>query len=1488
MPTKAADLVDENAGQRDNIGCKGKMSQYRDSLREEKEVIETCEISKYDDENLQKTIDDIRLVLDVANYICSSLSEGMLMLPQTLQDTVEVIRSRIKVVPPWVKIDKNAVAVRLWKAANVMDQLSEYAIETEKLAKRTAALAAEASKKADMTASDLTAALKELQKAQADTESREKKEKEEKEKSDKKEIANEGKKHAEKVRKLADETSSVVNDAKKIVQNAEKLAKQSSGTNPEVPTKLEEAQTAIDKATEALVETKKSADAAESTSSNMADLSAKKNIPVDTVKQSEDQIQQHFEKANESSEEAKTYAKTAKRAGSKVVEIVEEEKARDKAWKTAKEAKSVAKAVRKDAEVANTSVTDSERLADDIKRDIEEAVTVEDSLRSLIEELKQVSENVTKAAEKAEIQSEEIEKLKTEGGESEDVARVTAETKDIIREAKESAESCKRLSAKAAEIGERAKILIEKQAAVATSKSFADEAQSLIAELRQLDEDATQAISKAKEMVGEENVDKSEMSKKNTETVGGTKSADLDCESILVDAETNHKEAAAILEEAEKSVEKTTDAAQDVEERYKTNHSVDDINKFAAKTGKCIEDTRAKITKATQNEVKAKSSATQIINHIDTGRTRILGNETLRTAKDFLQLAYKDLEESNSISTEAQEIASRVTSDMEDSETMVEGIKVTGTKAKGNAETLQRLVTDIEGRTSMLETSMAGADQLQKIKDDIAHLKQGIEEMTTVAEEAREVNKDCRTNASEIGQRVATHERLEASKSTSPLIDEAKRVARDARELVQEVKQSTKDTQQAADDCGRDTDEARRAIQIAEEAVQETRKAGSEATRSAESIDRAIDDLTSVIKNEKSTAQEVKTKEEKLRNRTGIAEQAIEKAKSAMERSVHAVEDMTKKNPKHWTFKKYVSADGDVLSVVRAPEEVLEGLEIVCKENESLTKTVIGEHEELLSNVVSLDPQDATLKKPVLIAIRYTPTVRITGYEVVVKARDKSGDWKVVATNSTERNFDEIRGLTFAEVKAEKLSTYVVVRRIVRDRHSMGRRGGTVTSSIEPRVTVKYLKDTFLSSTDVTLQVIPTDTHHVHARKQKWDTLKYIVSASPILHITHARDAKAKKTLVITLPVYQLVPHDEEEKKDEEKASSDEFGFGMAKSQQRQGQQKKKKEEPRNTGEVLFMGRNGQSSWEQVKGAELRHRQSGGIEAKVSDGYDRVLAIQMKEGSAMPPPKAAASLEMTSLVKTVNIILHHLNEDRARAIVQIVPAHRCEEVEKQLLQKGFDGPPFPSNEVEIREEQEVSVKFKENIKLMNAYEDKTIIFREAFSNRMEFFLEAADPYRNHSSDFDRGLAEFYKKDSDISRVNVDPSEIQDDWKHMAELAVSLPKVEREFRKKKSMKEAINCQYPLSNDGLRDLAKELGKELEALGDYLGMQRGEVQRIQRDHPDNTEDQFSDLLITWRNKTKLSEPKVSILADALKKCGRTDLAEKLRLEGVKNNMK
>ncbi|XP_038076092.1 NACHT, LRR and PYD domains-containing protein 3-like [Patiria miniata] len=92
--------------------------------------------------------------------------------------------------------------------------------------------------------------------------------------------------------------------------------------------------------------------------------------------------------------------------------------------------------------------------------------------------------------------------------------------------------------------------------------------------------------------------------------------------------------------------------------------------------------------------------------------------------------------------------------------------------------------------------------------------------------------------------------------------------------------------------------------------------------------------------------------------------------------------------------------------------------------------------------------------------------------------------------------------------------------------------------------------------------------------------------------------------------------------------------------------------------------------------------------------------------------------------------------------------------------------------------------------------------------------------------------------------------------------------------------------PLDDFTLSALADKLGKDWLKLARRLGLTAARIDVIKADNPLNTVNQIMEMLVTWRRTLGQDDDSFGILAEGLKKVGRTDLAEELLVNQKANS--
>ena len=84
---------------------------------------------------------------------------------------------------------------------------------------------------------------------------------------------------------------------------------------------------------------------------------------------------------------------------------------------------------------------------------------------------------------------------------------------------------------------------------------------------------------------------------------------------------------------------------------------------------------------------------------------------------------------------------------------------------------------------------------------------------------------------------------------------------------------------------------------------------------------------------------------------------------------------------------------------------------------------------------------------------------------------------------------------------------------------------------------------------------------------------------------------------------------------------------------------------------------------------------------------------------------------------------------------------------------------------------------------------------------------------------------------------------------------------------------------LDEKDLRHLTEDLGAEWESLATYLGFTSSRIERFRIAGRDSgIENAMFDMLVTWQHMQPQETNFRKVLGDALEKCGRRDLAEKI----------
>ncbi|XP_071819294.1 uncharacterized protein [Apostichopus japonicus] len=555
-----------------------------------------------------------------------------------------------------------------------------------------------------------------------------------------------------------------------------------------------------------------------------------------------------------------------------------------------------------------------------------------------------------------------------------------------------------------------------------------------------------------------------------------------------------------------------------------------------------------------------------------------------------------------------------------------------------------------------------------------------------------------------------------------------------------------------------------------------------------------------------------------------------------------------------------------------------------------------------------------------VVAIPYTVTPRMASTrELVIKMKlDNEPTWSILPTLAQESVFPEHKG-PFMEVRASRCGAFAVVARPLTDRVTITKKGGSLKSSIDARIALNY-PEGISSLMTASLQVQPAE-QAVSELKYRMKHCSDLISASPILHLTHSTPKEFEQPVSVTI---SCPPNPF-------KTSA----VTSTKADEKQDRTDKPTMPPsredgviiRSTKSSIFGGDPSEDalhvlhrplsakSWSEIDAIQIKQIRKDIVGLNLDRPYDRLLVLRMTADCHYPVENVANTFERALQIKYSKIILAHKVDDLETAMVLCVPTRQVEGVLRKLANDGFEAPSEMTEELPLTEGLEIEMRATGNIKVVN-HETVKLVFHSQRRCAVDLRLDVANKYGNYSSSDYRGMLEFYGTPKIVLHDMEDPEEVLLKEAEAKVEAKKGKKEEKKDKKGKENKEQVQnmttassnwlCKLPValpkrekevdltqvqsrapiadvtgltSNTNLQWLATELGNEWESLANYLGIKSNRLQSIKRNFPSNQEAQIFNTLLTWRSRMPKSYDKERKLLRGLTKCGRYDLSEELK---------
>ncbi|XP_036920253.1 death domain-containing protein 1 isoform X1 [Sturnira hondurensis] len=595
--------------------------------------------------------------------------------------------------------------------------------------------------------------------------------------------------------------------------------------------------------------------------------------------------------------------------------------------------------------------------------------------------------------------------------------------------------------------------------------------------------------------------------------------------------------------------------------------------------------------------------------------------------------------------------------------------------------------------------------------------------------------------------------------------------------------------------------------------------------------------------------------------------------------------------------KEYLDVLGDdagpeVACYITAPSCLLQRLE--CRIANSMSSLIVSDSEELVSNVVIVECSDTEkrIPFPIRIAIPFTARYRGNYKDILVKVSDKNLRSSYLTPSSLEGMRGSYKGVC-AEVKAYKLGVFSVMSCLKKESFTVTKRGLTLKPSMDSRISLHYPPGVFRSPVLVQLKVQPVDPSLVAYLKTQQDTSYSVLSTSPLVHIQHPSTHPFQKPVTISLP---CSPHPDKKNSGSEvdhKRTASITTKGIVPLYLNRTKSASIRKPGNNACESLkLLGfRSRDSGWFGLDDVVVRAVQSGLISFELCEHLERFIVLHLSSTVGNSHlVSLVKSLEEAMLSTSACVVLYHQKDNPHRIVISVVPSKDLSQVLRNLRSEAFSGPPELSCHFQVKEGEQLLLRFTGNIFASSNGKDYgkdyKLIFHLQRKPKLELQIKEVDEFGNYSCSHYKGMVVVYKVPKEKTVHNLDQSLILNEnhyqWP-ICKLPLRLPKHEKLINRPQSTKRiSTDPLEALWDDLLHWLAEGLSEEdALCLSASLPLRRSTIQLIKLKSPDDLTEQIHELLCFWKKSLPNSTDKLRLLARHLRKIGRSDLSEELKFK-------
>ncbi|XP_032610069.1 death domain-containing protein 1 isoform X3 [Hylobates moloch] len=432
--------------------------------------------------------------------------------------------------------------------------------------------------------------------------------------------------------------------------------------------------------------------------------------------------------------------------------------------------------------------------------------------------------------------------------------------------------------------------------------------------------------------------------------------------------------------------------------------------------------------------------------------------------------------------------------------------------------------------------------------------------------------------------------------------------------------------------------------------------------------------------------------------------------------------------------KRYLDVLSDetgpqVSCYITAPSYVLQQLE--CRIVNHMSSLIVGDNEELVSNVITIECSDKEKRVPfpIGIAIPFTARYRGNYRDIMVKVCD-------INLQSSYLNPNSLEGMK----GGYKKESFTVTKK-----------GLTLKSSMDSRISLNYPPGVFTSPVLVQLKIQPVDPALVAHLKAQQDTFYSVQSTSPLIHIQHPSTYPFQKPVTLFLPCSPYLDKSNLGSEIDHKRRASATINRITPSYFNRTKSTSVRKPGKNASECLkLLGfRSQDSGWCGLDDVVVKTIQSGLVSVELYEHLERFIVLHLS--STMDNSHLVTfvkSLEEAMLSTTACIVLSHQKDNPHRIAILVVPSKDLSQVLKDLHLEGFGGPPEPSRHFQVREGEQLLLRFTGNIFASSNGKDYgkdyTLIFHLQRKPRLELQIKEVDEFGNYSCPHYKGTIVVYK------------------------------------------------------------------------------------------------------------------------------------------------